>query len=77
MKLLGLQGCDRKQRGCALEDGKKGNTEIAETGATRKWVVGSGRDRRRAAAGRRGRSFEIWARTGATMGKGSAGVLEK
>ena len=38
-------------------------------------VVGSGR--RRAAACRRGRNFEIWAGTGATMGKGSAGVREK
>ncbi len=27
--------------------------------------------------GRRGRSFEIWIGTRATMGKGSAGVLEK
>jgi hypothetical protein len=37
-----------------------------------------GWDRRRSEeAGRRGGSFEIWAGTGATMGKGSAGVLEK
>jgi len=39
------------------------------------WVVRSGR--RRAAAGGRGRSFGIWAGTRATMGKSSAGVLEK
>ena len=38
------------------------------------WVVGSDRG---AAAGRRGGSFEIWVGTGATMGKGSAGVYWK
>jgi hypothetical protein len=51
--------------------------------ANREWVVGwwivrSGRERRRSrAASRRCRRFEIWARMAATMGKGSAGVLEK
>ena len=61
----------------APEDGKKRNTEVAETGAQRaqSGVVSSGW--RSGAAGRRGGSFEIWAGTGATMGKGSVGVYWK
>jgi len=40
-------------------------------------VVSSGRKRRDGVAGRRGGNFRISAGTKATMGKGSAGVLER
>jgi len=43
------------------------STEVAEEGSG--WRPDCG--------GRRGGSFEIWAGTGATMGKGSAGVYWK
>ena len=58
--------------------GKKRNTEVAETGAQRRVVV-VGRDSWGSDGGRvdGGRNFEIWAGTGATMGKGSAEVCWK
>jgi hypothetical protein len=58
--------------GCRDVIGSKG-VEGLKTGKKRvgsEWWVGSAL--RRAAAGGRGRSVEIWAGTGRTMGKGSA-----
>jgi hypothetical protein len=45
--------------------------------ASERWVVSSDREPRRTAVDRRGRSVEICAETGATMGKGSAGLIWK
>jgi hypothetical protein len=57
-------------------DGDDGGGCLVSTVGSGWWVVSRG-ERRRAAAGRQGRNFGICAGTRATMGKGSADVLEK
>jgi len=60
----------------ARHGGQAGSCLVSRVGSEW-WVVSRGGRKHRREAGRRGRSFEICAGTGTTMGKGSARVLEK